>query len=287
MTLEPYYAQRNLTIAAAVAFAAFVGLLGVAVILVVAWKPLRSLEITAALSDERAHLAQMRTRLVTVVSHEFRTPLAVIQVALDALRRYGDRLGAEQREGRMNAIAEAVGQLRDLLTEVIAVDQAEEAGLACALAPTDVGRLCRDVVERADVQASHRVEVSVAQDEPVLLDPELMRQLLRNLLSNAIKYSPPSGRITMAVEREGEELVVRVVDRGIGIPARDLPHLFEPFQRAGNSEHLGGAGLGLASARRAAEAHGGSLTVRSIVGTGSTFEARVPYRAAVAVAPAA
>jgi signal transduction histidine kinase len=108
------------------------------------------------------------------------------------------------------------------------------------------------------------------------VDPKLVRQTLRNLLANAVKYSPEGGTVELEVRSGNGSVQLRVADQGIGIPPEDLPHLFEPFQRAANVGKIEGSGLGLAIAHRAARAHGGTITVHSVVGRGTTFVVELP-----------
>ena len=104
-----------------------------------------------------------------------------------------------------------------------------------------------------------------------------LSRVLNNLLSNAVKYSPGGGEIVVRVSSDSGWAIVMVEDHGLGIPAADLPHVFEPFHRGGNAvRSIGGAGIGLASVRQIVEAHGGSVEVSSRVGEGSTFIVRLP-----------
>ena len=103
-----------------------------------------------------------------------------------------------------------------------------------------------------------------------------MKQIAVNLLSNALKYSPPESAVTCAVSADGDRLHLRVTDRGIGIPAADLPRLFESFHRGTNVGNIQGTGLGLAIVKRSVDLHGGTLSVRSVLGQGTVFTVSLP-----------
>jgi signal transduction histidine kinase len=143
----------------------------------------------------------------------------------------------------------------------------------------EVVALCRDTAAQVaqGMASAERVLVqSRAQHIEAELDPRLTRHILTNLLSNAIKYSPADERVLLDVHESNDQLVIAVSDHGRGIPEADQMHLFEDFHRGSNVEQIPGTGLGLAVARRAAEIHGGDISVNSRVGEGSTFVVRLP-----------
>ena len=189
-----------------------------------------------------------------------------------------------------------VGRAVDQLDELLDLARLQ-AGQPLPLdrAPTDLMALARRVV--ADYQrASERHRVRVEAALPALVgtwDVRRLERMFGNLLANALKYSPEGGEVVVAVEREGEGegawAAFSVRDQGIGIPAADLPHLFERFYRAGNaSGRIGGTGLGLAGARQIVERHGWTISVESVEGAGSTFTVRLPLASSDdAAAPAA
>ena len=111
---------------------------------------------------------------------------------------------------------------------------------------------------------------------PAVFDARLLQQAIGNLLHNALKYSPPDKVVHIALAEEGGQITLRIVDEGIGIPAEDLPHLFEPFHRAANVGAIHGTGLGLAIAKEAIELHGGAIAVESRVGVGTAFIVSLP-----------
>jgi signal transduction histidine kinase len=172
-----------------------------------------------------------------------------------------------------------VRQLDDLL-DMAAIRSGQPLELACQL--VDLVALVRQVCdEQQQATSLHQIRL-----ETTLLtligeyDASRIERALVNLVANAIKYSPAGGHVTVSLETESDGVsayaLLRVRDQGIGIPAADLPYVFEPFKRAGNVGGVRGTGLGLASVRQIIEQHGGSIDVESVEGHGSTFTLRLP-----------
>ena len=245
---------------------------------------LENLRVNLQVHDHAAalkRLAEIRGTFVATASHEFRTPLAVIMVASDALKRYGDRMTPAEQQDRLDKIQDRVRHMNELLEDVLTFEQAETGKMNYAPTGVDLEALCREVV--ADVQAStpstqRVVFTSEGGSDPVLMDPHLVRQIVRNLLTNAVKYSPTDGMAELELARNNGAVVLRVTDHGIGIPLEDQPHLFEPFYRGQNVGKINGSGLGLAITRRAVEQHGGRIAVQSDLGVGTSFVVTLPAR---------
>jgi len=280
IALDDYEHNRHLAVMTALAFTTGVTLLAGVSAILLSLGPLRALASAADLADERSRVAELKAHFVTMASHEFRTPLAVILGAADVLRRYRDRMTEQQHNERLLKIQRAVRQMTDLLEDVLVVGRADAGKLQSAPEPLDLDSLCREVVTDVEGQrqGAHdiRVRVETDTDEEPALDRKLVRQVLRNLLGNAVKYSPQGGIIELtALHRDGR-VRFRVSDQGIGIPLEDHAHLFEPFHRAANVGKINGSGLGLAITQRAVRAHGGTIAVESAVGKGTTFIVDLP-----------
>jgi signal transduction histidine kinase len=231
------------------------------------------------LTEERARLAETRVQFVAQASHEFRTPLAVILAAAEALDRYGERMAPADAKERLGRIRTSVRQMRALLDEVLTVGRADAGQAKPEREPVDVPGLCAEVVGELGVEGLAAERVAIAcrgLDGPVPLDPKLARQIVRNLVSNAIKYSPVGGGIDLGVSREGGMLAIRVADHGIGIPAEDLARLFDVFHRGTNVGDIPGSGLGLAITQRAVTLLGGTISTESAPGRGTTFTVLLP-----------
>jgi signal transduction histidine kinase len=269
--------ERGMAVLTAAAFTAFVTLLAVVGAVVFMRRHLATLLAGAALAEEHERVADLKARILTQTSHEFRTPLAVIVSASDVLHRYADRLSAEDRAGRIEKIRAAVHQMTDLLDDVLLFGRTDASSVAPE--PTDLVGLCRQSVEEARplVKADQQLVV-VLPDGPLLavVDPFLLGHVLRGLIANALHYSPGGGAITVRLEADESRVTLSVRDEGIGIPAADLPRLFEPFQRASNVGKIPGSGLGLAIAQRAIAVHGGRIEAQSTAGVGSTFTITLP-----------
>lgn len=238
----------------------------------------RSLEIELAKERE---IAELRTRFVSMLSHEFRTPLAVIQSSIDLIRNYYDRLSEQQVFERIGNVANQVGQMVELLEDVLLIGQGNANKLEVRFEKLDLRILCETIVDnlRLTDQAQHRFVFDYENTcGDVLLDERLMKHILVNLLTNAVKYSPKGGEITLRVRRHDATLVIHVQDEGIGIPYADQSRLFEPFVRAGNATAFQGTGLGLAIVKQSVEAHGGKITLDSAENAGTTFTIELPLK---------
>jgi PAS domain S-box-containing protein len=234
--------------------------------------------------QQQKELGDIKSRFVSMVSHEFRTPLTAIQTSGDLLKHYSERMSGERRNEHLTLITEQVQQLTNLLDEVLVISKADSVGLAFNPAFVDVLGMVGEVVaavESAPI-AYDRIALTSTGAIQAQLDPKLFRQALMNLLVNAIKYSEPRTPVRLDVQADGHMLCVEIEDEGIGIPEADIPHLFNAFHRAGNVGSIAGTGLGLAIVKRAIDVHGGSIAVDSQVGVGTRFTVRVPLRQPVA-----
>jgi signal transduction histidine kinase len=234
-------------------------------------------EMQLALNQAR-ELNLLKSRFTAMVSHEFRTPLAVIQSSTDLLRRYADRMPDEKRQAALAQITTQVSELVALLDDILMLGRADAIGLAYQPERTDFAVYVATLVQQAQqTTTEHELRLNV-QGEPRLIeiDLALMHQALTNLLSNAIKYSPDGGTITIDVHFQPDTVLLRVTDPGLGIEASDLAHIFDEFHRGGNVGAISGTGLGLPIVRRAVEMHGGTIEVASTPGSGSSFTVTLP-----------
>jgi PAS domain S-box-containing protein len=237
-------------------------------------------EVREALEQQKA-LNELRSRFVAMTSHEFRTPLAAILSAEEVLRHYGDRLPPEERVETLDSILNGVRRMTRMMDRVLLLGKADANMLEFEPADVDLPQLCGVLAEEAKAQhpkASCPVAVDVGPGVGRgLYDEKLLRHIFGNLLSNAIKYSPEGGAVRFTVKRDGAETVFEVRDSGIGIPADEVPHLFESFHRASNVGAIQGTGLGLAIVKNAVERHGGRIDLQTKVGEGTTFVVRLPH----------
>jgi PAS domain S-box-containing protein len=228
--------------------------------------------------EKQKELNQLKTRFVSMTSHEFRTPLAAILSSAELLKHYGERLAEEEKAELVDSIGQGVRRMTHMLDDILTIGRAEADRLGFAPVRIDVRALCARMIEEAEraarAEGHQRAKIGLSMPaEPVeaQLDEKLMHHILGNLLSNALKYSPEGQPVSLTVEADATTLRFVVADRGIGIPAEDQPRLFETFHRARNVGNISGTGLGLAIVKKATELHGGRIEVDSASGAGSRF----------------
>jgi PAS domain S-box-containing protein len=231
-----------------------------------------------ALKKEQ-ELNEFRMQFMSLVSHDFRTPLTVIQTSASMMQTYRDRLTAAQIDKRVEQISTQILRLTEMLDAVMLVMRGQSGRLEFNPAATNLREFCEDVAAtmRTTTGDNQNLTLRAKGDiNAVQVDQELLRHILLNLISNAIKYSPDGGTITVTVVREESDIVIRVSDQGIGIPPEDQKRLFQPYQRASNTGSIKGTGLGLSIVKLCAEAHTGNVSVASQPGGGSTFTVVLP-----------
>ncbi len=243
-------------------------------------------ELGRALFQER-ELSELKSRFVTIVSHEFRTPLGIIMSAVELLRHYHDRLPAEQRQELCEDIFTSTRHMGGLMEQVLLLGRVEAGKLGCRPAPLDLQMLAAKLIDETLSATNRRCPIHWKPEGDIrgaVGDEALLRHVFSNLISNAVKYSPEGGEVEWRCRREGDAAIFTVTDRGIGIRKEDLPRLFEAFQRGGNVGEIPGTGLGLVIVKRCAELHGGSVTIAPRTGGGTAFTVRVPMFAATPAA---
>jgi PAS domain S-box-containing protein len=235
--------------------------------------------LRSALNREM-EINRLKTQFLSVASHEFRTPLAVIQSSADLLDHYWNRQTDGERRERLVQIKKAVATMRQLTDDLLLHVRTETGALEVHPEPLDINALCQRVVSEMTLTQDKAVPVILhpaPTPRPVQADLNLMTLVLRNLLSNAIKYSPNGKTVSLSVDQSNSHTVLTVHDDGIGIPLNEQPHLFTPFFRASNVGRIAGTGLGLSIVRRAVELQGGAITFESAPGQGTTFRVTLPH----------
>lgn len=228
---------------------------------------------------KQSELNDMKSRFISLASHEFRTPLAIILSSAELLKYYGDRLPESEKAEVIHTIEGGVQRMTRMLDRVLLLGKAEAQMLEFQPQPLDIAGLCQSLVDDARIQQPEARCICVTDfaDLPAsgVFDEKLLRHIFGNLLSNAIKYSPQGGTVCFRVAPADGRLVFEVSDQGIGIPEGELAHLFEPFHRASNVGDIQGTGLGLSIVKNAVDLHGGSIEVRSLAPQGTCFSVRI------------
>jgi PAS domain S-box-containing protein len=235
------------------------------------------IELHRALQTEK-ELGELKSRFISMTSHEFRTPLAGILSAAELLEHYGHKWADDKKQHYLRQIQTSVKNMTDLLEEVLIIGQGEARQIEFHPAPLELDRFCRDLVEELQLSyPTHTIDFTSTVDgcRPAL-DEQLLRRILVNLLSNAVKYSPNAGSIEFEVTTGGNDFVFRVIDRGLGIPPEARARLFGNFFRAGNVTGIPGTGLGLSIVKQAVDRHGGSIQYTSAINQGTTFVVTLP-----------
>jgi PAS domain S-box-containing protein len=234
-------------------------------------------EILQALEQEK-ELGELRSRFVSMVSHEFRTPLNVISFSASLLNRHSTKWLEDKRNLYFQCIQNAINQIEQLMDAVLIIGRSEAGKLVCEPHLIDLDRCCTEIVNYLQQNEGNQHQLQFinqitnqSQTSDASVDEKLLRPILTNLLSNAIKYSAPGSRIDLILAKTDEQILFQVKDQGIGIPAANLQRLFEAFYRGDNVGDVPGTGLGLAVVQKLVEVHGGKISVESKIGMGTTF----------------
>jgi heavy metal sensor kinase len=217
-------------------------------------------------------------RFTADASHELRAPMTLIYTAAQfALRR--DR-GTEELKDALSKILREAKRCTELINQLLSLARSDAGTTSMELVSTDLAALVREVVSEATMLATEKglsVSVDLPEQLELPIDEGSFRRVLLILLDNAFKYTPAGGNVTVSATEDESGIAIAVADSGTGIPAADLPFIFDRFWRADKvrSRDAGGTGLGLAIAREIAQSHGAELTVESSIGHGSTFTVRL------------
>jgi signal transduction histidine kinase len=240
---------------------------------------IRAYEAERSTVDELRRLSALRADFVSLVSHELRSPMAAVIGSARTLQQRWRELTPEQRESFLELIAGETSRLATLVGDVLDTSRIEAGTFSYRFGTVDLAELVRDTAATANLKVDE-VAVTTHVTEPlppVRGDGERLRQVLTNLVENAVKHSPAGETVRIAAYPHGEQVRVDVVDDGPGVAPEHQTLIFERFGRvSANGSGTPGTGLGLFIARSIAEAHGGSLHVRSVPARGATFTLALP-----------
>jgi PAS domain S-box-containing protein len=245
-------------------------------------------ELLKSLAREK-ELGQLKSNFVSMVSHEFRTPLGVIMSSAEILETYLEQLDPNDRREQLQSIQKNTRRMAGLMEEVLLLGMVEAGKMDYKPDDADLEAFCRHLIDELLSATDRKCPVLfhiTGLPEVVQADKRLLRHIFSNLLSNAVKYSPPGSPVEFAIEREGTDALCRITDHGLGIPEQDLAWLFNAFHRGRNVGHVPGTGLGLTIVKRCVELHRGRIAVQSAVGEGTTVTIRLPlFSGAAAPSP--
>jgi PAS domain S-box-containing protein len=235
-------------------------------------------ELLRTLEREK-ELSQLKSNFVSMVSHEFRTPLGIIQSSAELLREFHHQLRPDEREEQLDSIARNTRRMAGMMEGVLALSRLEAGKLNFQPRALDLNLFCKRVVDEVLSATSRRCSIELTVSSGVSeaeADEQLLGHIFTNLLSNAVKYSQPGATVRFAVGRDEHEAVCVIRDSGIGISDEDQQQMFKAFHRGGNVGTRPGTGLGLLLVKRCTELHGGKVRVDSKVGEGTAVTVRLP-----------
>ena len=234
-------------------------------------------EIRAALSKEK-ELNELKSRFVSMASHEFKTPLSSILTSVGLIDRYREADQQEKREKHINRIKNNVRNLNSILNDFLSLDKLQEGKVSHNIENICIKEIFNDLIEEVGSlrKANQILTYTHTGEEKVTIDSTLIKNICTNLLSNAIKYSDEGKEITISSSLTKTQLTFSIADEGIGIPEEDKNSLFERFYRAKNAINIQGTGLGLNIVKRYLELLNGEISFESEYMVGTTFTVNIP-----------
>lgn len=235
-------------------------------------------ELTNNLQKEK-ELNLLKSRFVTMASHEFRSPLTTILSSTFLLEHYTGNQLEQERKKHLDRIKRAVNGMTELLNDFLSIAKLEEGKLQVINREINLPSFIEEFLQEITLLKKDGQEIEFKSSgnlKTFVTDKQLLRNILMNLISNAIKYSPPSGNIELTVIQEEREIIIEVKDHGIGIPEEEQKHIFKRFFRAHNVAEIQGTGLGLNLIRKYAKLLKGRIEFTSTVNRGTTFRVHLP-----------
>ncbi|MBW4567569.1 MAG: hybrid sensor histidine kinase/response regulator [Tolypothrix carrinoi HA7290-LM1] len=236
-----------------------------------------SLELKLA-NDNLQQINEIKTRFLSIASHEIRNPLHTISAyAQILLHRSSDKLSEDKKQEFYEKIKVYVKKITDILDDILLLSKGESGKQKINQIPINLTDFCEQVIQETQFINKNIINFDYkAKYINACIDEKLLRHILTNLLTNAIKYSPKDSPIDLELISNESEVIFQIKDKGIGITPEDQQHLFESFYRASNVGNIPGTGLGLAIVKQCVDLHGGKIAVKSEVGVGTTFTVTLP-----------
>jgi PAS domain S-box-containing protein len=240
----------------------------------------RTLKLNQTLKKEK-ELNELKSRFVSIASHEFRTPLSAITFAAGSMKKYWSKMEPIKIEEKLSKIEDQVMHMKRLLDDMLIIGYAQSGKSRNKPLNTNLGKFIDNIVEEVSSSSKKSHEIIIIDNKKlknstIFIDQKLGRNILINLLSNAIKFSPDADKVTIELLSEKNAVIISITDYGIGIPKVELKNIFKPFIRGENVDLIQGTGLGLTIVKDSINIIGGKIRVNSIVGKGSNFKVTLP-----------
>ena len=234
-------------------------------------------QLQISLAKEK-ELNELKSRFVSMASHEFRTPLTSIMGSADIIKIHGERGSIEKQEKHIKRIKSSVNNLTSILNDFLSLEKLESGKLVFNPEPVNLKEFMTEVCEEVAMMTGpeQKIKRNYNADHIVCIDPHLVKNILINLLSNAIKYSPKGEDVYVSTDHTADLLIIEVKDKGIGIPEEDQQYMFTRFFRASNASTIKGTGLGLTIVKRYLDLMDGDITFVSNSTEGTTFTVNIP-----------
>lgn len=228
--------------------------------------------------DKERELNELKSRFVSMASHEFRTPLTTMMSSLSLVNKYSEQNDKDGQSKHMNKIKNSINALTDILNDFLSVSKLEEGKVENCVEKMDLKQFLSEIIGEMQmlVTTDQKITLNYEGNKTVLLDKKLLKNILFNLISNAIKFSPNGGLIGISSLVTDSLITLSVSDQGIGISEEDQKHLFERFFRANNATHIQGTGLGLNIVAKYIELMKGTIEFISTENKGTTFTIYLP-----------
>jgi signal transduction histidine kinase len=239
-----------------------------------------------SLSDSEKELIELKSRFISMTSHQLRTPLAVIASSAGILNDFGEQLDEQKRRKHLQRIQTYVRHTTQLLDDILLLNKAETGHLAFEPKPLLLIEFCQELIDEMQLSApNHTIQDLILTESTIkflkqsgqpYLDKKLLRQIFVNLISNSIQYSPEQTTVKFSLTIQQQDIVFTIEDQGTGIDISDQAQVFQPFYRGENVGETPGIGLGLAIVQKCVELHQGKISVISEPNVGTLFTVVIP-----------
>ena len=236
-------------------------------------------EIRKSLEKEK-ELNEMKSRFISMASHEFKTPLTTVLSSANLLAKYTTTEQQENRSKHIDRIKSSVQNLNNILNDFLSLEKLDGGYVNINKSSFDMKELLNEIKESFEltVKKGQQINFQVETGLEVYSDPHLVQNIVINLISNAVKYSPEQKPINVICNKAGENIEIKIIDQGIGIPQQEQKNMFKRFYRAANAINIGGTGLGLNIVKRYLDLIDGQISFNSKEGEGSEFIIRFPVK---------